>query len=130
MFDSVDGVDLSKCFATQPTRGMLYPGEKPQSVTTTFKSEQEITIRDQPMLKCQVYCVCMCVCVCVCVCACVCVCTRALVCVYIHSISYNQCTYIIYRSLNHILESQEMLLLTFQSGLVPELFIHCRLLTL
>ena len=32
-----------------------------------------------------------------------------------------------YRSLNHILGNQEMLLLTFQSGLVQELFIHCKL---
>ena len=104
MFDSVDGVDLSKCFTTQPTRGMLYPGEKPQSVTTTFKAEQEITIKDQPMLKCQVcilacchimcssVCTCMHACVRVCVCAYACVCSTCVcmcvLCVYIH------CTYV------------------------------------
>ena len=55
MFDTVDGVDLSKYFTTQPTRGTLYPGEKPTSVFTVFKAEQEITIKDQPVLKCQVY---------------------------------------------------------------------------
>ena len=54
MFDTVDGVDLSKYFTTQPTRGTLYPGEKPTSVFTVFKADQEITIKDQPVLKCQV----------------------------------------------------------------------------
>lgn len=54
IFDSVDGDDLSKHFVTQPTKGMLYPGDKPIAVTTTFKAEKEITIKDQPVLKCKV----------------------------------------------------------------------------
>ena len=76
MFDCVDGVDLSKYFTTQPTRGMLYPGEKPQSVFTIFRAEQEITIKDQPVLKCQVLIytsVHVCLSVCVNVFACVCI---------------------------------------------------------
>ena len=63
MFDSVDGVDLSRCFTTSQTTGQLYPGDKPISIQTVFKADQEITIKDQPMLKCQVisFIVCLCV---------------------------------------------------------------------
>ncbi len=32
----------------------LYPGEKAQSVSITFKATREVVIRDQPILKCQV----------------------------------------------------------------------------
>ena len=73
MFDSVDGVDLSKCFTTSQTTGQLYPGDKPISIQTVFKADQEITIKDQPMLKCQVtsYIV-LCVCVCLYLYTCMC----------------------------------------------------------
>ena len=78
MFDSVDGVDLSKCFTTSQTTGQLYPGDKPISIQTVFKADQEITIKDQPMLKCQVtsYIV-LCVCVSVFICIRACVCMRS-----------------------------------------------------
>ena len=82
IFDSVDGVDLSKYFITSPTRGMLYPGDKPTPVQTTFKAEQELTIKEQPVLKCQV-CHCMpivCACQCVCMFVHMCIC---FVCIYV-----------------------------------------------
>lgn len=77
MFDSVDGVDLSKYFITSPTRGMLYPGDKPTAVQTTFKAEQELTIKEQPVLKCQV---CLILC--------------AYQCVYTHVYKYIFCMYV------------------------------------
>lgn len=76
MFDSVDGVDLSKYFITAPIKGILYPGDKPTAVQTTFKAEQELTIKEQPVLKCQVnhYMLMLCVYQCMCISMCIAVC--------------------------------------------------------
>jgi len=41
-------------FAITPQQGSLSPTERPANVQVTFKSNREIAIREQPILRCQV----------------------------------------------------------------------------
>ena len=55
LFDvSSEGLDYSKWFVLNPTKNVLYAGEKSQTVSILFKPDREIHIRDEPILRCQV----------------------------------------------------------------------------
>ena len=41
-------------FTTSPSHSTLYPGEKAQAISITFRATREVAIKDQPILKCQV----------------------------------------------------------------------------
>jgi len=41
-------------FTMNPSHSTLYPGEKAQAVSITFRATREVVIKDQPILKCQV----------------------------------------------------------------------------
>lgn len=43
-----------KVFHIQPATATLYPGDKPQNVAVTFRSEKEVEIKNIPVLKIQV----------------------------------------------------------------------------
>ena len=47
-------VDYAKMFNITPSHSTLYPGEKAQAVSIAFRADREVTIKDQPILKCQV----------------------------------------------------------------------------
>ena len=47
---------MSKIFHVLPPSSALYPGDKPQTVIITFRSEKEMEIKDLSILKCQVIC--------------------------------------------------------------------------
>ena len=55
-FESTDGspVDVAQLFTVIPNRGPLLPTDRPTQVQVIFRSKSEITIKDQPILKCQV----------------------------------------------------------------------------
>ena len=46
--------DVDKLFTIIPNRGPLLPTDRPTQVQVIFRSKSEITIKDQPILKCQV----------------------------------------------------------------------------
>ena len=55
LFDTAsDGSDYSRMFTVSPSHSTLYPGEKAQAVNITFRATREISIKDLPILKCQV----------------------------------------------------------------------------
>ena len=41
-------------FSVSPNRGNLGPVDRPQQVQVIFKSNHEVTVKDQPILRCQV----------------------------------------------------------------------------
>lgn len=55
-FESTDGSpsDVGQLFTVIPNRGPLLPTDRPTQVQVIFRSKSEITIKDQPILKCQV----------------------------------------------------------------------------
>ena len=55
-FESTDGspTDVGQLFTVIPNRGPLLPTDRPTQVQVIFRSKSEITIKDQPILKCQV----------------------------------------------------------------------------
>lgn len=55
-FESTDGSpsDVGQLFTVIPNRGLLLPTDRPTQVQVIFRSKSEITIKDQPILKCQV----------------------------------------------------------------------------
>lgn len=53
VLESYDGTNLSKFFSVSPTHSTLFPGDKAQPVSISFKANREIVIKDQPVLKCQ-----------------------------------------------------------------------------
>lgn len=55
-FEQTDGspADVDKLFTVIPNRGPLLPTDRPTQVQVIFRSKSEITIKDQPILKCQV----------------------------------------------------------------------------
>lgn len=42
-------------FTVMPNRGPLLPTDRPTQVQVIFRSKKEVTIKEQPILKCQVY---------------------------------------------------------------------------
>lgn len=44
----------SDLFKITPATSVLYSGEKSQTVNVVFCSNREVTIKDEPILKCQV----------------------------------------------------------------------------
>ena len=68
-FEATDGSpsDVAQLFTVIPNRGPLLPTDRPTQVQVIFRSKNEITIKDQPILKCQVstlshliYLICLC----------------------------------------------------------------------
>lgn len=55
-FEDTDGspADVDKLFTVIPNRGPLLPTDRPTQVQVIFRSKSEITIKDQPVVKCQV----------------------------------------------------------------------------
>ena len=55
-FEATDGSpsDVAQLFTVIPNRGPLLPTDRPTQVQVIFRSKSEITIKDQPVLKCQV----------------------------------------------------------------------------
>lgn len=49
-----DGKNYSDMFRLTPPNSVLYPGEKSQSVSVTFHSTKEVSIKDEAILKCEV----------------------------------------------------------------------------
>lgn len=45
---------MSKIFHVQPPSSALYPSDKAQAVSITFRSDKELEFKDLPVLKCQV----------------------------------------------------------------------------
>ena len=45
-------------FTVVPNKGTLIPSDRPTQVQVVFKSKDELTIKDEPILKCQVMCMC------------------------------------------------------------------------
>lgn len=45
---------MSKMFQVQPPSSALYPGDKAQTVSVTFRSDKEVELKDLAALKCQV----------------------------------------------------------------------------
>jgi len=41
-------------FNVSPERGTLSPTDRPANVQITFQSKREVTVKDQPILRCQV----------------------------------------------------------------------------
>lgn len=46
--------DVAQLFTVIPNKGPLLPTDRPTQVQVIFRSKSEITIKDQPVLKCQV----------------------------------------------------------------------------
>ena len=46
--------DVCKMFSVTPQRGTLSPVDRPAQVQVSFRSTREVTVKDQPILKCQV----------------------------------------------------------------------------
>ena len=49
-----NGKSYSDMFKLAPMQAALYPGEKSMSVSITFHSNKEVTIKDETILKCEV----------------------------------------------------------------------------
>lgn len=56
VFEPTDGspADVAQLFTVIPNKGPLLPTDRPTQVQVIFRSKSEITIKDQPVLKCQV----------------------------------------------------------------------------
>ena len=54
-----NGKSYSNMFKVAPAHTVLYPGEKSQSVNVVFHSTEEVALKDEPILKCEV-CACAC----------------------------------------------------------------------
>ena len=54
IFDEDSRVNYSDLFIISPSRGNLIPGDRPTQVQVLFKSKDEISIKDQVVIKCQV----------------------------------------------------------------------------
>lgn len=52
--DTFEGVSMSSFFSISPSHSSLFPGDKAQAVSITFRADREIAIKEQPLLKCQV----------------------------------------------------------------------------
>ncbi|XP_022080460.1 hydrocephalus-inducing protein homolog isoform X2 [Acanthaster planci] len=48
------GQEIINLFSVIPQKGVLVPNDRPTQVQVIFRSRKEVTIRDQPILKCQV----------------------------------------------------------------------------
>jgi len=46
--------DICNMFSVSPQQGMLSPTDRPATVQITFQSNCEVTIKDQPILRCHV----------------------------------------------------------------------------
>ena len=46
--------DICNMFAVAPNAGTLQPNDKPLAVNVTFKSNREVWVKEQPILKCKV----------------------------------------------------------------------------
>ncbi len=46
--------EMCDMFTVVPNRGTLGPVDRPQQVQVIFKSNREVAIKDQPILRCQV----------------------------------------------------------------------------
>ena len=46
--------DVASLFVVQPQKGTLTSTDRPSTVQISFKSNTEITIKDLPILRCQV----------------------------------------------------------------------------
>lgn len=46
--------NVAELFTILPSHGSLLPTDRPTQVQVIFRSKNEITIKEQPMLKCQV----------------------------------------------------------------------------
>ena len=53
---ATSGEEIINLFSVIPAKGVLVPNDRPTQVQVIFKSRKEITIKDQPILKCQVWC--------------------------------------------------------------------------
>ena len=55
----IESIDDSKDFISSlsviPNKGVLLPNERPTPIQVSFTSHKEISIRDKPILKCQVH---------------------------------------------------------------------------
>ena len=47
-------IDFLNQFKIEPPRSSLSPGDKAKAVSITFLARREITLQNQPLLKCQV----------------------------------------------------------------------------
>lgn len=56
MFENVDksNPDVTSLFSVIPQKGTLNSLDRPTQVQVIFKSSKEVTVKDQPILKCQV----------------------------------------------------------------------------
>ena len=54
-----NGKSYSNMFKVAPAHTVLYPGEKSQAVNVVFHSTEEVALKDEPILKCEV-CACAC----------------------------------------------------------------------
>ena len=46
--------DVCDMFSVSPQKGTLSPVDRPAQVQVNFRSTREVTVKDQPILKCQV----------------------------------------------------------------------------
>ena len=49
-----EGDNYSKWFTVSPVTNLLHAGEKSQAVSITFKPDQELVLKDKPILICHV----------------------------------------------------------------------------
>lgn len=56
VFETSDGTPTNSLdlFTVMPNRGPLLPTDRPTQVQVIFRSKKEVTIKEQPILKCQV----------------------------------------------------------------------------
>ena len=55
-FEATDGCapDVCDMFSVVPQKGVLSAVDRPSQVQVIFKSKREVTVKDQPILRCQV----------------------------------------------------------------------------
>ena len=55
-FENVDRAppNIQELFTLAPNKGSLIPSDRPTQVQVTYKSKDEISVKDLPILKCQV----------------------------------------------------------------------------
>lgn len=56
MFENTDpsNPNVTNLFSVIPSKGTLAPQDRQTAVQVIFKSTKEVTVKDQPILKCQV----------------------------------------------------------------------------
>ena len=52
--DESSPIQFNELFTINPSRGTLIQSDRPTQVQVSFKSKKEVTVKDQPVLKCQV----------------------------------------------------------------------------